>query len=101
MESKMINQVTLDFGTVKNVVVNITTSGSDDVVEFEYASVYGIENPELTHTQLDEAREALENGMEENVVCILKAEYDKLGVKFDVGEYKFNQFSPLYDPTAC
>ena len=39
--------------------------------------------------------------MEENVVCMLKAEYDKLGVKFDVGEYKFNQFSTLYDPTAC
>jgi hypothetical protein len=100
MESKMINQVTLDLGTVKNVVVNVTTSGSDGVVEFAYASVYGNENPELTPDQIDEAMEALENGMEENVVCILKAEYDKLGVKFDVGEYKFNQFSPLYDANA-
>ena len=100
MESKMINQVTLDLGTVKNVVVNIAYSGYDDVLVFEYASVYGNENLELSHGQIDEAMEALESGLEESVVCILKAEYDKLGVKFDVGEYKFNQFSPLYDPNA-
>ena len=95
-----VYQVTLDLGTVKNVVIDIAYSGYDDVLEFEYASVYRNLNPELSHAELDEARECLENGMEESVVCILKAEYDKLGVKFDAGEYKFNQFSPLYDPNA-
>lgn len=89
----------------REVIVSVAYSGGEDadgndILEFEYAEVLQHENPDLTEAEVAEANAMLEHGAEERVVIFLKEMYAGSGIRFDVGEFKHNPTSVLYDPNA-
>ncbi len=87
------------------VIVDIAYSSEEDesgndVLEFEWASVIDEVNPELTQDQISAFNKEIENGREEEYVQILVEAYKCTNIRFDVGEYKHNPLSTLYDKNA-
>lgn len=87
------------------VIVDIAYSGEEDgdgndILEFEWAAVIDEANPELTLDQISAFNEEIENGREEEYVQILVEAYKGTDIRFDVGEYKHNPLSTLYDKNA-
>ena len=82
-------------GHVGSVLVNITYSGYEDesgneILEFECATIVDEDNPSLTVEQIDIFNKELDCGREEEYVQILIKMYEVTGIKFDIGEYKYN-----------
>jgi hypothetical protein len=104
-EEKIIYQVTKEIEGIGSVVIDIAYSGDtdaegNDILQFEFATVEPRFNQSLTEDQIEEVMDALECGFEEEIVCELKAAYEGTDIRFDVGEYKYNPLSTLYDPNA-
>ena len=102
---EIVYQVIRDINEFKNVVVDIAYSGDlgadgHDILQFEYATISTKSNPKLYSDQIMQLEDALENGIEELVVIFLKEWYADSNIRFDIGEYKFNPLSILYDPKA-
>ena len=92
-------------GYSKPVVVDISYSGNvdvdgNDVLEFEWANITEEANPDLTPDQIEEFNDALECGREEEYVQLLVGLYKDTAIRFDVGEYKYNPLSTLYNVNA-
>jgi hypothetical protein len=104
-EEKIIYQVTKEIEGIGSVVIDIAYSGDEDaegndILQFEFATVEPRFNQALTEDQIEEAMGELECGLEDEIVCELKEAYEGTAIRFDVGEYKFNPHSTLYDPNA-
>ena len=104
-EEKIIYQVTKEIEGIGSVVIDIAYSGDEDengndILQFEYAIVEPEFNQSLTEDQIEEAMGELECGLEDEIVCELKEAYEGTDIRFDVGEYKYNPLSTLYDPNA-
>jgi hypothetical protein len=104
-EKELIYQVTRDIDELKDVVIDIVYSGDIDeegneITEYVYSVVEEESNPHLTKDQIDEANSILESGWEEDIVSFLKEEYEGTSIRFDIGEWKYNPTSVLYDPTV-
>ena len=87
------------------VIVDIAYSSyedasENDVLEFEWASVVDRFNRGLTQDQISAFNKELEHGREEEYVQILAEAYKGTDIRFDVGEYKHNPLSTLYDKNA-
>ena len=70
-------------GHIGWVVVDIAYSGSDDILEFAYASIDGEVNNELTPEQIQDFNKELEHGREEEYVKILAKIYEGTEINFD------------------
>jgi hypothetical protein len=87
------------------VIVDITYSNEldesdNEVLEFVFASAEEDSNPTLSEKELEDVNKTLEKGLEETYVILLQAYYNSTDIKFDIGEYKYNPLSTLYDKEA-
>jgi len=71
-----------------DVNIEVSYSGLDGVLEFEWATVFAESNPLLTEDQLREVNKTLECGLEETYVAELEKHYANTNIKFSPNHYQ-------------
>jgi hypothetical protein len=84
-----------------DAIIDFAYSGGEgDELEFEWAHADEDANPHLTKEELRIVNKVLECGREEEYVQLLVGLYKDTAIRFDVGEYKYNPLSTLYNVNA-